>query len=255
VDQLVEWLQGQGVKTLPYHAGLDDRTRARNQEAFARDEVHVVVATVAFGMGIDKSNVRFVIHREMPRSIEAWYQELGRAGRDGLSSDIVTFYSWKDVADYEFFLAEIEDAELRTVTRARTRDLFRLLDRSDGCRHQGLVRYFDEQIEPCGTSCDHCLGIGIEALLPAGAAGAVRAPRGEASADPELFERLRQRRRDIADLEGVPPYIVFSDAVLHGMVKRMPRTHAELLDVAGIGPVKAERYGALFLKVLRGEQD
>src|SRR6185369_7121132 len=109
VDELSAWLVTQGVKAVPYHAGLADEERARNQDAFARDEVDVVVATVAFGMGIDKSNVRFVVHRDMPKSVEAWYQEIGRAGRDGLESDCVLFYSWADVIGYDTFLDGIDD--------------------------------------------------------------------------------------------------------------------------------------------------
>jgi ATP-dependent DNA helicase RecQ len=262
VDSTTEWLAGQRVRALPYHAGLDDQVRSRNQEAFARDEVDVVVATVAFGMGIDKSNVRFVIHRDMPRSIEAWYQEIGRAGRDGLLSDCVVFYSWKNVKDYEWFLEEIQDRELRDETRARTVGLFRLLDRS-GCRHQALVGYFDEAIAPCGDACDACLGVSLDDLfVPVRVARGAPAPSlrtpswlqaasDSATVDTDLFDSLRALRREIADAEKVPAYVVFSDAVLRDMARRVPKTERDLLAISGIGYAKLERYGARFLELLR----
>jgi ATP-dependent DNA helicase RecQ len=266
VDSLAAWLGEHGVRALAYHAGLPDEERHRNQDAFARDECDVIVATVAFGMGIDKSNVRFVIHRDMPRSVEAWYQEIGRAGRDGLASDCVLLYSWADVMSYENFLDGIEDPVLRAETRAKTVEMFRLADRG-GCRHQALVRYFDEAIEPCGASCDVCRGSGIEEVVAQapGRGAAARdgglfepaAPakaRGRAGGEivnPETFERLRALRKRLADAEGVPAYIVFSDAVLREMAKHAPRTRAELLGISGVGPVKLERYGEAFLEVLR----
>jgi ATP-dependent DNA helicase RecQ len=244
------------VNVLPYHAGLNDATRARHQEAFARDQVDVVVATVAFGMGIDKSNVRYVVHRDMPRSIEAWYQEIGRAGRDGLVSDCVVFYSWADVIGYDAFLEDIGDRGLRAETRTRTLDLYRMLDRSSGCRHQTLVAYFDEQIEPCGEACDHCLGLQLDAVVQPRRAvrqADTAATLAHSSVEGDLFERLRALRREIADDERVPPYIVFSDAVLRELARRLPRNERELLLVPGIGPAKLQRYGGRFLELLRGQ--
>jgi len=261
VDGTTTWLRERGVRALPYHAGLDDRARAQHQDAFARDEADVIVATVAFGMGIDKSNVRFVVHRDMPRSVEAWYQEIGRAGRDGLESDCVLFYSWADVIGYERFLDEVDDPEVREETKRKTVEMFRLADGA-GCRHQSLVRYFDEVMEPCGDACDLCRGTSIEDLVVSvgGRAGATAArsrsglaglPSLAEPANPALFERLRAVRKRLADAEGVPAYIVFSDAVLRQMAEHVPRTRPEMLLISGVGPVKLERYGDAFLEALR----
>ncbi len=258
VESTATWLAEQGVRAVPYHAGLPDELRERHQDAFARDQVDVVVATVAFGMGIDKSNVRLVVHRDMPKSIEAWYQEIGRAGRDGLASDVVVYYSWADVIGYDTFLDSIEDPGLREETRRKTVELFRLLDRG-GCRHQAACAYFDETIEPCGGSCDTCRGITVADLVahfagrvrPTGTRAATPVFEGELAENPELFERLRGVRRRIADAEGVPAYIVFSDAALRQMAARVPRSEDEMLAVPGVGPVKLQRYGAAFLEELR----
>jgi ATP-dependent DNA helicase RecQ len=248
VDSLTEWLNTHGVRALPYHAGLDDQTRARHQEGFARDQVDVVVATVAFGMGIDKSNVRFVVHRDMPKNVEAWYQEIGRAGRDGLASDCVVFYSWADVIGYDAFLRDITDPFVRTSTRDRTVGLFRMLERG-GCRHQALVGYFDEAIAPCGNACDTCTGQSVDAIV---ARGSVAAQTEQQVVDRGLFERLRALRRRLADKEGVPPYVVFSDATLREMARQVPRSLLEMRTISGVGPAKLARYGEAFLDALRG---
>jgi ATP-dependent DNA helicase RecQ len=263
VESVSEWLQRNGVRARPYHAGLGDDERARTQDAFARDELDVVVATVAFGMGIDKSNVRFVVHRDMPRSIEAWTQEIGRAGRDGLESDCVLLYSWADVIGYETFLEEIADPDLRAETRRKTIEMFRLADTRE-CRHRALARYFDEALAPCGASCDVCRGEGIDSLIAAAPRGLARLPRAARSVadaraldteafDPATFERLRALRRKLATAEGVPAYIVFSDAVLRAMAELRPRTAEAMLQVPGVGRVKLERYGEAFLRELAAE--
>jgi ATP-dependent DNA helicase RecQ len=220
-------------------------------------------------MGIDKSNVRFVIHRDMPKDVESWYQEMGRAGRDGLDSDCILFYSWADVKLHERFLSDIDDPDLWHEKRQATVQLFNLLE-SGACRHRAILRHFDEAMEPCGSSCDVCTGVGAEDLAAetmlargvtrrtAGRAGGPRSVKPAALAvhdgsDPEdeaLFQRLRALRKELADRQGVPAYIVFSDKVLREMAARRPATAADLLDVPGVGPAKLERYGQVFLEVL-----
>jgi ATP-dependent DNA helicase RecQ len=192
----------------------------------------------------------------MPKSIEAWYQEIGRAGRDGLGSDCIVYFSWADVIGYDSFLSGVEDAELREETRRKTVELFRLLDRGT-CRHQAACAYFDEALEPCGASCDVCAGVGVGDLVATVAGKASAARRNGPGGTPDLddagaerFERLRALRKRIADAEGVPAYIVFSDAVLRHLASLRPQSAEQMLRVPGIGPAKLQRYGAAFLEAL-----
>ena len=156
VDALAAWLGGIGVRALPYHAGMDDGERHRNQDAFLEEEIDVIVATVAFGMGIDRSDVRFVVHAGAPQSLEHYQQESGRAGRDGLEAECALVYSSADFMKWRLMLEK--NGELTDSTRRLLRDMERYAA-SVGCRHKHLVGYFGERYEraDCGA-CDFCLG-------------------------------------------------------------------------------------------------
>ena len=261
VEQTTDYLVRNGVAARPYHAGMADADRAASQDAFQRDDVQVIVATVAFGMGIDKPDVRWIIHRDMPKDVESWYQEVGRAGRDGLPADCFLFYSWADVKLQERFLRDIQDPVVRERKRRATVDLFRLIE-GGRCRHKEIVAYFDEEIPACGEACDVCTGVAVaERAARARAtqagrsrrAGSAPAPVIDSTAlasavDRDLFERLRRVRRELADRDGVPAYIVFNDRALREMAARRPADPAALLEVPGVGPVKLEKYGTRFLE-------
>jgi ATP-dependent DNA helicase RecQ len=190
-----------------------------------------------------------VIHREMPRSVESYYQEIGRAGRDRLASDCILLYSWADVMSHERLQESIVDADVRTAARAKTRVMYDLAEAA-GCRQQKLVAYFDETIAPCGDACDVCRGTGFIDLVRPKTPPPRRA-QSVAQSDDALFQRLRALRRSLADAERVPAYIVFSDAVLVRMAAARPTDDAGLLAVPGVGPAKLARYGKAFLDVLR----
>ncbi|MCS3902021.1 ATP-dependent DNA helicase RecQ [Methylohalomonas lacus] len=352
-EAVAEWLTNQGLTALPYHAGLSAQAREDCQTRFLREDGIIIVATVAFGMGIDKPDVRFVAHLDLPKSLEAYYQETGRAGRDGQPANAWLVYSLQDIVQVRQLIARSEvNANQQQVERERLETLLAFCE-SRACRHQELLRYFGESHPGDCGQCDNCqsppeswdateaarkalscvyrsgqrfgaahtsdilvghksprvaqlghdklstFGIGsehpratwlsvIRQLLARGhlqtdadGHGGLQLSdscrpllRGEESlllrrdqlprkkhsrsdqadddrpANDPAWEALRQCRRDLAQKEGVPPYVIFHDATLAAMLRHAPTTLDELAQVPGIGQHKLKQYGRIFLRVL-----
>ena len=357
VDETAEWLRVRGFDALPYHAGMNADARSRNQQRFLREESVVIVATIAFGMGIDKSNVRFVAHLDLPKSLESYYQETGRAGRDGLAANAWMAYGLQDVITLRQMVDSSDAGESRKRVEVGKLDSMLGYCEVTGCRRKVLLGYFGDPLEePCGN-CDNCMrppqtwdatesarkalscvyrtgqrfgaghvidvllgkvtertrklrhdrlstyGIGAELdakrwrsvfrqlvalgylsvdiegfgslrltelsrallrgektlLLRQDAIAAKSRTRTSVESAPvtsiepgreAMWEALRSCRRELAERQGVPPYVIFHDASLAEMTARCPRDLGAFAQIPGVGEKKLERYGSAFLAVI-----
>jgi ATP-dependent DNA helicase RecQ len=259
VEETVDFLENQGIAAVPYHAKMQSEERRRNQERWMSDEVRVLVGTIAFGLGINKASVRAVIHLALPKSVEQFYQEAGRAGRDGNPADCLLLWRKQDAGLLGYFANQVLDPAERDRAWQRYH-VIRAFAESGRCRHRQICTHFGEtpKWESCGA-CDVCGNVpewlAAKAIRPRRALTARFSDRASlpssAQIDVDLREYLRNWRREIAKEQGVPAFVVLHDATLEEICRQNPSSIGELLNITGIGERKAQTYGQRILSALQ----
>jgi len=282
VESTVDLLQENGIPAIAYHGQMNSVDRRRNQERWMADEVRVMVGTIAFGLGINKAAVRAVIHLSLPKSIEQYYQEAGRGGRDGLPADCVLLWQKKDVGLHAYFIGQINDPEEKERAWQRYHEIRGFVE-SDICRHRRICGHFGENKKwPSCGACDVC---GYEPLWLAAPVEETPSKRKRSKSrsiapeappsgrplertapgpvlvqelsgvDANLREFLREWRRETASVQNVPAYVVMHDTTLEEICRVRPGSIGGLLHITGIGERKAELYGRHILDALKRFRD
>ena len=262
VDSVCELLLQHGILAGRYHAGLSLEERKESQDDFTYDRIRVMVATNAFGMGIDKSNVRYVLHYNMPQSLEYYYQEAGRAGRDGEEAECVLFFSKQDIMinkrllDYKATEGGYTagDPAVRANEQRKLNQMIHYCE-TDECLRQYILNYFGDH-SPC--TCEKCSNCVVpedeveENYIETGKAKKKTAGLADLTKEgQELFEELRKCRLELAAKQGVPPFIICSDKTLKDMCAKCPADKAQMADVYGMGAQKIASYGESFAEIIR----
>ena len=257
VDKLYTLLNEQGISAGRYHAGLSNEERKQNQEDFTYDRIRVMVATNAFGMGIDKSNVRYVLHYNMPQSLEYYYQEAGRAGRDGEEAECVLFFSKQDIMINKFLLQNkasagdvASDMQKTANDRRKLQQMINYCE-TDKCLREFILSYFGDTTPCICNKCSNCVVVEDEEEETYVETGKKRKKAAQLAGLNELgaalFEKLRSVRTELAAEKSVPPYIICSDKTLKDICAKLPRDKEQLADVYGMGEQKIQNYGEAFV--------